>query len=126
MPSTTCGSAATEWLAKLSRAIVTGDAIEARACMLELASWSPADVAQPPGLSGLELVVAAAMLELLAERAHQSTPPWTAAVGGWPEPVFLVESALRFPNLRRMCETESPAPLKRRNLFAPANYLTWA
>jgi hypothetical protein len=40
--------------------------------------------------------------------------------------VFLVDAAKRLPNLRLQCERESPEPLLRRNLFAPANYLTWA
>jgi hypothetical protein len=41
-------------------------------------------------------------------------------------PRFLVRSAATMKNLRRMCEEESPGPLKRRNLFAPADYLRFA
>jgi hypothetical protein len=29
-------------------------------------------------------------------------------------------------HLRRMCEQDSPSPLKRRNLYAPADYLRFA
>lgn len=84
------------------------------------------DVPLPVGVSERNLVVAAALLELLALRLGQPPPAWTANVGGLPEPFFLVADAERMQNTRRMCEDESPEPLRKRGLLAPPQYLTWA
>lgn len=69
------------------------------------------------------LSVAAALVELLAQRANQEPPDWTAAVGALPEPFFAVEWAERPGFTRDLCLNESPEPLKRRNIFAPPNFL---
>lgn len=84
------------------------------------------DVPQPTALSERQLVVAAAIMELLAYRTGQSAPTWTAAVGGLAEPFFLVAEAETMKRLRVMCEQESPEPLRKRKLFAPPQYLSWA
>ena len=64
--------------------------------------------------------------ELFAQRTGQAAPAWTSVVSGLPEARFLVRSAATMKRLRRMCEQESPGPLKRRNLYAPADYLQFA
>ena len=84
------------------------------------------DVPQPSPTDDRNLVVAAALLELLALRTGQQAPAWTASVGGLSEPFFLVAEAERMPNTRIMCEQESPEPLRRRGLLAPPQFLTWA
>lgn len=84
------------------------------------------DVSQPTALSERQLVVAAAIMELLAYRTGQSAPLWTATIGGLPEPFFMVAEAETMKHLRGMCEQESPEPLRKRGLFAPPQYLTWA
>jgi hypothetical protein len=72
------------------------------------------------------LVIAAAILELLASRVGQRAPAWTAEIGSLPEPLFLLEAAQRMPRLRELCEKESPEPLRKRHLYAPPDFLTFA
>lgn len=68
-------------------------------------------------------VVAAAVVELLAERAGQPAPTWAATAGQLPAPLFLVEAASQSPKLRARVERESPEALCKHNVFAPADYL---
>jgi len=68
-------------------------------------------------------IVAAALLELMAERSSQHAPAWTAEIGALSEPLYLVPSASRMKHLRALCEIESPGPLRRRHLYAPPNFL---
>jgi hypothetical protein len=72
------------------------------------------------------LAVAAGIVELMAERSGQEPPDWTREVRPAPKPVFLVKAALTMPRLRKMCEDEAPMPLKRRRVFAPPNFLSFA
>jgi hypothetical protein len=71
------------------------------------------------------LATAAALLELLAERAGQPGPSWTRGVGPLTEPVFLLEAATRMKRLRALCESEAPEPLRKRKLYAPPDFLTF-
>ena len=80
----------------------------------------------PPGLDPLGLAVAAGVAELLASRAGQPPPSWTAAVAAVPQRVFLVRAAATMPRLRRACEEDGPEPLRRRGLLAPPDFLTAA
>ncbi len=72
------------------------------------------------------LAVSAAIAELFAQRTGQPAPPWTSTVSALPEPRFLLRCAATMKRPQRMCLEESPWPLKRRNLFAPADYLLFA
>ena len=72
------------------------------------------------------LGTAAALLELLAQRTRQVAPNWTREIGAVPEPVFLLEAATRMPHLRALCEAEAPEPLRRRRLYAPPDFLSFA
>jgi hypothetical protein len=72
------------------------------------------------------LAISAAILELLAARMGQAPPSWTSEIGSLPEPFFLLEAAQRMPRLRRLCETESPEPLRKRGFYAPPDFLTFA
>jgi hypothetical protein len=72
------------------------------------------------------LTVTAALIELLAERAGQPPPDWTASVGPLPEPFFVMRRAERPGFTRDLCLNESPGPLRRRNIFAPPNFLEMA
>ena len=69
---------------------------------------------------------AAAVLELLASRRNQPPPAWTGGVGPLAEPFYLVAAAQQMTHLRQLCETEAPEPLRRRRMFAPANFLAFA
>ena len=72
------------------------------------------------------LGTAAALIELLAERAGRAAPAWTQSIGAVPFPAFLVESAFRMKRLRALCEAESPEPLRKRGLYAPPDFLSFA
>jgi len=72
------------------------------------------------------LGTAAALLELLAQRIGQTAPAWTREIGAVPEPMFLLEAATRMKRLRALCEAEAPEPLRKRGLFAPPDFLTFA
>ena len=72
------------------------------------------------------LGTAAALLELLAQRTGQTAPAWTYEVGAVPEPMFLLQAATRMKRLRALCEAEAPEPLRKRGLFAPPDFLTFA
>lgn len=115
-------------LVDLATAALNRDALQLRSLVQDLMRESPnlAGLAPPPTDDVRLLAVAAAIVELLAERTSQPTPTWTNEVGAFPELFFLVAAAERLPSLRKLCEEESPEPLKRRRLLAPPNYLTWA
>lgn len=72
------------------------------------------------------LTMAAALVELLALRLEQPAPEWTREIGAMSEPFFLLEAVQRMPRLRSVCETESPEPLRRRQCYAPPDFLSFA
>ena len=72
------------------------------------------------------LTIAAALVELFALRAGQGAPDWTSEVGALATPMYLIEAASRMKNLRTLCERESPEPLRKRGLYAPPAFLTFA
>ncbi len=115
-------------LHSLVAALLRHDALTARQLVADAARrgthWS--DVAAPIGLNETELAVAAAVVELLAERAGQTGPAWSACVAAAPEPIYLVKAALSMPRLRRLCEEEGPEPLRKRRIMAPPEFLTYA
>ena len=80
-----------------------------------------------PRTENLQILgTAAALLELLAQRTGRPAPQWTRDIGAVPTPMFLLEAAVRMPRLRLLCESESPEPLRKRGLYAPPDFLTFA
>ena len=69
------------------------------------------------------LSAAAALAELLALQLDQAPPVWTKSVGGLPQPFFVMELAERPGFTRDLCLTEAPEPFRKRNIFAPGNFL---
>lgn len=67
--------------------------------------------------------VAAAIAELIAARTMQQAPAWANQIGKLPIPIYLVEAASKSPKMRARVERESPEPLRKRNVFAPPDYL---
>ena len=84
------------------------------------------EVPRPTTINSQLLTIAAALLELFALRAGQSAPSWTLEIGAMVKPMYLVEAAARMKNLRALCELESPEPLRKRGLYAPPQFLTFA
>jgi len=72
------------------------------------------------------LATAAALIELFAARLQQQPPAWAQTVGALAEPIYLLKAASTMKRLRVLCETQAPAPLRRRRLYAPPNYLEFA
>ncbi len=93
MPSTTSGNTASEFLAIMARAAVSGDALAVRAAFLELNGVLLAKIARPEHLCELELCIAAGFVGLLAEPTGQSPPVWAGQVPGALQPHFLLKSA---------------------------------
>ena len=104
------------------------DGLRLRSLVQDLIRESPrlSECPQPQVSDTRLLIVAAGLVELLAERTGQLAPSWAATVGAMPEPTFLVAAADRLLSMRQLCEEESPEPLRKRGLFAPPQYLTWA
>jgi hypothetical protein len=115
-------------LRDLVDALLRGDTLEARQWVIDAArnglSWS--ELPSPEGLSPVGRAVAAGVVELMASRAGQPAPAWALAAPASPTTVFLVRAAETMPRLRRLCEEEGPAPLRKRGLLAPPQFLTWA
>ena len=109
-------------------AVICRDHLWMRGALQEFIRTRPvlASIPKPTTADDFELVIAAGIMELLALRLNQEGPAWPADVGGLTEPFFLVSAAERMPNTKRMCEEESPEPLRKRNLLAPPQFLTWA
>lgn len=72
------------------------------------------------------LVISAALTELLAQRNNQTPPAWTKETGTLKEPFFLLESATKMKRLRTLCETQSPEPMRKRQIFGPTHFLEFA
>jgi len=115
-------------LSHLVRALVAGDILTARQWVADAnrAGFGWPGVPKPGNLGPGELAVAAGVAELLAARAGQSPPVWTAGIPAAPECILLVRAASFLPRLRRLCEEEGPEPLRRRGILAPPNFLTSA
>ena len=112
---------------QLAAAVLEGDGLAARSAAQDLLQQSPlASVSRPMTDDPRVLAVAAALLELLAERTQQAPPAWAEGVGPAPETIYLLTSAQTMRHLRDLCERESPEPLRKRRLFAPSNYLSFA
>lgn len=115
-------------LLDLVAALLERDALRSRQWIAdaERARFSWSQVGRPRGLDPLGMAVAAALVELMAERHGTPPPAWTSAVPAAPRRVFLVRAAEELPRLRRLCEEEGPEPLRRRGLLAPPDFLTAA
>ncbi len=72
------------------------------------------------------LAIAASLAELLAMRQNQTPPAWTKEIGALNEPFYLLRSAETMKRLRVLCETQSPEPMRKRQLYAPPNFLEFA
>jgi hypothetical protein len=85
-----------------------------------------ASIPQPQIADPQVLSTAAALLELLAHRTGRTAPSWTRSIGAVPIPFHLLEAAQKMTRLRALCEAESPEPLRKRGLYAPPDFLSFA
>jgi hypothetical protein len=110
---------------EIAKAALAGNGLRTRSLVQDFLRENPhlVDVPLPDVDDVNVLAVAASLLELFASRFSQKSPAWTKEVGPVPEPIFLVKSTINMKRLRTLCETSSPAPLRKRKLYAPPNYL---
>lgn len=115
-------------LEHMAQAALAGEALELRSLVQDWLRENPRiDQCPRPGSDDPEvLAVAASLVELFAQRAGQPPPDWSQTIGPLDHPRYLVRAAQTMKRLRRMCQTDSPLPLRRRNLFAPAEFLQFA
>jgi hypothetical protein len=114
-------------LAEIVKAILAGEALVARSLVQDWLSSRPdlTSESKPESSDGQVLALSAGLVELFAERLGQRPPDWTQSISPLAEPLYLLKAAARMPRLRQLCHEQSPAPLRRRNLYAPADYLTF-
>lgn len=86
-----------------------------------LAHWP-----RPATDDATDLALLAGIVDLLASHRNQPPPGWTATVEPLAEPRHLMKSVATMRNLRHLCETESPEPLRRMGFYAPPNFLQFA
>jgi hypothetical protein len=106
-------------------ALLAGDLLTARQCVDDArrahVSWEQLD--EPRGLTDRELSVAAGIVELLASRAGEPSPPWTRSVGGVKELLVLDPGLESMPRSFARAKTMGPEPLRKRNLIALPDFL---
>jgi hypothetical protein len=115
-------------LEQLAVAALSGDALLLRSLTQDWLRENPCllDCPRPACDDPTILAIAAGLVELFAERRREAPPRWAHDIGAAPAPVFLVKSIAAMQRLRRLCEAESPAPLRNRKLYAPPNFLEFA
>ena len=113
---------------EIATAVLHDDNLEARSLVQDFLRTQPvlADVPPPDTDDYTLLVVAAALLELFSLRTEQPAPEWTRQVGPVEQPLYLLKSAAHMRRLRDLCRDAAPEPLRRRRLYAPPDYLTFA
>jgi hypothetical protein len=113
---------------QLAQAAIDGDALLLRSLAQDFLQENVTLLTSkaPSSDNALILAVSAGLIELLAQRRGQSAPAWANKVPAVDRAIYLVKSALTMPRLKRLCDAESPLPLRRRNIFAPPTYLEFA
>jgi hypothetical protein len=113
----------------IAKAILTHDNLYVSAYTQEWLRYNLpfAELPKPETNDPNVLIVAAGVVELLATRANQTPPTWVHTVGSLDEPFFVMRVRPGQDSYtRQLCLNEAPEPLKRRNIFSPPNYLTFA
>jgi len=112
-------------LRSLVEAVLGGDLLTARQWVSdarrERVRWSTLPL--PHDLSDRQLTVAAALVELFAQRAGEQPPPWSGTVGGEREPIVLDPGLEEMPRSFALAKAAGPEPLRRRNLVALPDFL---
>jgi hypothetical protein len=128
MPFLIYGSLFMELIEQLAEAALQRDSLRLRSLVQDMTraqiNWN--SMPRPQTKDARILAVAASLTELLATRQNQIPPAWTKEIGALSEPFFLLRSAETMKRLRILCETQSPEPMRKRQLYAPPNFLEFA
>jgi hypothetical protein len=110
---------------ELAKALLSGDLLAARqwVCDAQRTRASIQLLERPQGLSERELAVAAAVIEMIAERCRVAPPEWTSSVGALPAMFVLDPGLEQMPRSFARAKVAGPGPLLRRNLVAPPDFL---
>lgn len=110
----------------LVEALLAGDLLSARQWVKDArrAGVDFARLTEPGGLDGGGLAAAAGLAELLAARAGQSAPAWTARIAAAPREFWLDVGLLKVPALRERSRQLAPEPLRRRHVYALPDFLS--
>jgi len=112
-------------LPDLVHAVLSGDLLAARQWVADAhrsrLQW--ATFGRPSGLDSREMIVAAALAELLAGRAGVAAPSWTASIGANREPLFLDPGIQSMPRSLARTRSDAPEALKKRNVYALPDFL---
>lgn len=113
---------------ELAEAALTGDALKLRSLSQDWVQENrPISRSAPPESRDATVrAIAAGLVELLAQRRGEAPPSWTSQIAAAPRRIYLVKTAQTMRRLRHLCETESPPPLRSRNLLAPPTFLEFA
>ena len=117
-----------EPIEQLARAALDRDHLRLRSLVQDMTRTQTDWSALPrPKTSDMRLLaMTASLAELLAARQNQTPPNWTNEIGALEVPFFLLQSAENMKRLRVLCETQSPEPLRKRQLYAPPHFLEFA
>ncbi len=112
---------------ELARSALEQNALELRALVLVFIEEHPmiSDIQRPDSTDERILAAAASLIELLAIRANQIPPEWTAGIPPMKTPMYLLKAAERMKHLRDLCRSQSPEPLKKRGFYAPPDFLVF-
>ena len=112
---------------RIAEVALEGESRLLRGMVMALLRENPdlSEISRPRTEDKRILATAASLLELFAERRGQSPPAWTEDIAPLPEPLYLVEGIgpATTKQIRRLADSGSPEPLRKRNLFATHNYL---
>jgi hypothetical protein len=117
-----------ELIEQMAEAAVSQDHIRLRSLVQDLirSNIEISKLSPPQSRDSHVRVISASIAELLAARQGQQPPAWTKEIGALNEPFFLLKSADHMKRLRKLCETQSPEPMRKRNLYAPPHFLEFA
>lgn len=109
----------------LAKALLSGDLLTARQLVADIRRMNTSiqQLEKPHGVSEHELAVAAAVVEMLAERSRVAPPDWTASVGPVSGMLVLDPGLERMPRSFAHAQAAGPEPLRRRNLVALPDFL---
>jgi hypothetical protein len=111
-------------LSDIVRVVLAGDLLAARQWVTDAKrsglNW---ERLPEPAADGVELAVAAGLVELFAERDGTKPPDWTANVGAQAELMVIDPGLENMPRSFAHAKAHGPAPLRRRNLVAPPDFL---
>jgi len=117
-----------EIIEEIAEAAIQQDHLRLRSLTQDLIrSKAPINLLLPPQTTDLRLLaLSASIAELLAQQQGEQPPAWTNDIGALSEPFYLLKSAESMKRLRELCETQSPAPMRKRKFYAPPHFLQFA